>query len=74
MHGNVWESCQDWYVSSYASSSQTDPTGPATGSARVGRGGPFDGGARYVRSAYRSIYSPDYRSYDTGARLLRQGP
>ena len=70
MHGNVYEWCQDWY-GSYSSSSQIDPTGPVTGSARVIRGGRFGSVAQYVRSASRSNYSPSNRSNNIGARLLR---
>ena len=52
MYGNVWEWVQDRY-GSYTSGSQVDPTGPASGSNRVRRGGGFGGTARSVRSALR---------------------
>ena len=69
MSGNVYEWCQDW-KGPYSSSSQTNPTGPSTGSGRVCRGGSWDYDARNCRSANRSSDTPDFRSYELGLRLV----
>lgn len=52
MHGNVSEWCEDWF-GHYASSDQTDPTGPTTGQFRVQRGGSWGLRAVGCRSASR---------------------
>ena len=52
MSGNVSEWCHDWY-GDYASTTQTNPTGPRSGSFRVVRGGSFGDPARRCRVAYR---------------------
>ena len=70
MHGNVWEWVQDWY-GDYPSGSVTDPTGPSSGSYRVGRGGSWFHFARVCRSANRSGLPPGYRLYHLGFRLAR---
>jgi formylglycine-generating enzyme required for sulfatase activity len=68
MHGNVWEWCADWY-GDYPSGAVTDPTGPTSGSCRVGRGGGWVIYATRCRSANRDSRGPGSRYYDLGFRL-----
>ena len=68
MSGNVYEWCEDWY-GNYSSSSQTNPTGPSTGSYRVLRGGSWYGGAKYCRVSLRLNSDPGNGYFDYGFRL-----
>ena len=72
MHGNAWEWCQDWFSDKYYAASPTDdPTGPATGTSRVLRGGSWDTSSRRTKSAVRDGISPGEGSYDVGFRVCR---
>ena len=69
MSGNVCEWCQDW-EGPYSSSSQTNPTGPSTGSFRVIRDGSWYYSACSCRSASRSCSTPGGGgSHTLGLRL-----
>jgi formylglycine-generating enzyme required for sulfatase activity len=69
MHGNVFEWCQDWY-GDYPTDPIIDPTGPATGSAKVFRGGAWDQAGQFCRSAGRYSSDPATRSRDIGFRIV----
>lgn len=69
MSGNVYEWCSDW-DGSYSSGSQTNPTGAASGSRRVFRGGSCYIGARFCRVSFRYSDAPDFRYSDLGLRLV----
>jgi sulfatase modifying factor 1 len=73
MLGNAWEWTADFHESDYyANSPVDDPTGPASGTVRVRRGGSWHTWSFYARSSYRNWNSPETRYTLVGMRLLRE--
>ncbi len=77
MAGNVAEWCWDWHAA-YSATYETNPTGPATGTDRVLRGGSWYNDAFNARCSERGIYlwlgaPPEYTSAFVGFRCVR-GP
>jgi formylglycine-generating enzyme required for sulfatase activity len=73
MHGNVFEWCHDYYgVDYYKQSPEKDPTGPTSGSFRVGRGGSWNFYSRRARSAYRPWVVAAGRNDNVGFRVVRE--
>ena len=68
MSGNVCEWCQDWF-DNYTSEEKTNPTGPATASYRVFRGGGWYPGASCCRVSWRNRNTPVFTDADLGLRL-----
>ena len=68
MSGNVHEWCNDWY-GNYGGDAQLNPTGPASGTNRIYRGGSWYFDEWFCRVSFRNGLSPSYRSYGIGLRL-----
>jgi formylglycine-generating enzyme required for sulfatase activity len=69
MLGNVWEWVNDWWDQSYYQNSPPqDPTGPASGTERLLRGGSWTGVPRNIRVSLRNRRNPGNRDIDLGFR------
>ena len=69
LHGNVFEWTADWFETFPTGNPLVDPTGPASGSLRVRRGGSWNDTDPTLRSAYRTNSYPSHRHNSIGFRV-----
>ncbi|HYY13750.1 MAG TPA: formylglycine-generating enzyme family protein [Chthoniobacterales bacterium] len=69
MAGNVWEWCSD-YFASYTIAPKVNPTGPASGTRRVYRGGSWKSRFNSLRATVRNSNVPTFSCNDLGFRII----
>ena len=73
MSGNVFERCSDWY-GNYPTTPQTNPTGPASGTDHVQRGGSFYHDVDFIFNVSVRTALPDAKDAVVGFRLAHPAP
>ena len=76
MSGNVWEFVSDFYSPNYyATSPDTDPTGPDNGTNHATRGGGWRNNQQvHISSVFRDQATPDFGDDMTGFRCAKDAP
>lgn len=75
MAGNAWEWVHDWHQADYYRASPSDdPSGPASGVARVVRGGSWGYAPKQHRNSERGYAEPDFWTSTFGFRCAFDGP
>lgn len=77
MLGNVYEWVADYYApDAYANSPYENPTGPATGSNQIARGGSFwnQGFRQRITNRNHTYLPPDVAHFDAGVRCAMDAP
>jgi formylglycine-generating enzyme required for sulfatase activity len=74
MSGNVCEWVADWYQADYFYNKQdwSEPTGPASGSLRVIKGGSWYDDTNILRVSARYGFNPSKSYYDVGFRCVNE--
>jgi serine/threonine-protein kinase len=70
--GNVWEWIADWFDADYPKTMPArNPSGPATGTLKVLRGGAWSIDAFYARTTSRFAQAPEFRERSVGFRCVQ---